>query len=213
MEFLFVTKLIALVSLILSASFISYRWLKLLKYPKSVDFSIPKSSSLTGVVYAFTLGMAPWAKESTRRHWILYLRGILFHLGIFSAIFVFLLRLFSIPVPNLVMLLLSIIAGLGATMGFAGIVLRLVENNLRMISNLDDHISLWLVSVFLLFTSLSHFFPSTSPVMFLSSSIMLIYIPFSKIRHFLYFFFSRLFFGNHLGKRGIIKRLEVAHGE
>lgn len=213
MESLSAIKFIALLSLAFSALALFYRFLKILKYPKPIDYSTPKAPPLTGIVYAFTLGMTPWAKESTRKHWILYLRGILFHIGIFSALFALTLRLFSFPTPGLIMLFLSTITGLGAIMGIIGIVLRFEEKNLRMISNFDDHLSLWLVTIFLLLIALSHLFPSVLPLMFLSSSIMLLYLPFSKIRHFIYFFLSRLFFGNHLGKRGIIKRLEVIHGK
>jgi hypothetical protein len=212
MEFLSVAKLIALFSLVFSASAILYRFFRILKYPQPIDYATPKSSSLMGVAYAFTFGMAPWAKESTRKHWVLYLRGILFHLGIFSALLFFVLRLLSFSIPQLTLFLL-ILTGIGAIMGIVGMVLRFGEKNLRMISNFDDHLSLWLVTIFLLLMVLSHFVLSTLPIMFLFTSIMFIYIPFSKIRHFIYFFFSRLFFGNHLGKRGIIKKLEIIHGK
>ena len=54
--------------------------------PSRRDLSPAKGSPWTGMVYAFTLGMAPWAKESTRRHMLSYLRGVAFHIGIFAGL-------------------------------------------------------------------------------------------------------------------------------
>src|SRR3989304_3774903 len=42
-------------------------------------------SPAQGVLYAFTWGMMPWAKESTRLHLLAYLRGVVFHIGIGAA--------------------------------------------------------------------------------------------------------------------------------
>src|SRR5512138_3436013 len=50
------------------------------------DNSPIKGSLPHGIQYAFTTGMMPWAKESTRIHMLAYLRGIGFHVGIFAAI-------------------------------------------------------------------------------------------------------------------------------
>jgi len=213
MDFLSITKLIASLSLIFSISLILYQWISLLKKPKVMDYSAPKGSSLKGIIYAFTLGMAPWTKESTRKHWILYLRGILFHIGIFSALFLFILRILLNYTPHLILFPLALFACIGALMGLAGILLRILERNLREISNFDDHLSLWLVSIFLFLVVLSSISSPFTPYMFIFSSLMLLYVPFSKIRHFLYFFFSRIFFGIHIGKRGILRKLEVIHGK
>src|SRR3989304_9523916 len=50
------------------------------------DKSPTKGNISHGIMYAFTTGMMPWVKESTRIHMIAYLRGIGFHIGIFTAI-------------------------------------------------------------------------------------------------------------------------------
>src|SRR5687768_477449 len=49
------------------------------------DRSPIKGDISRGIQYAFTAGMMPWAKESTRIHMVAYLRGIGFHIGIFAA--------------------------------------------------------------------------------------------------------------------------------
>src|SRR4030043_109277 len=55
------------------------------RWPYSSELAPIKRSPGMGVVYAFTLGMAPWAKESARLHWVAYIRGIIIHVGIFAA--------------------------------------------------------------------------------------------------------------------------------
>jgi hypothetical protein len=43
---------------------------------------------------------------------------------------------------------------------------------------------------------------------------MLVYAPFSKIRHCAYYAYSRLFFGRAMGRRGVLphRQQEAAHG-
>ena len=45
---------------------------------------------------------------------------------------------------------------------------------------------------------------------YLVSAAMLIYLPLGKIRHCLYFFFSRTFFGKFFGRRGVLPHPEPA---
>ena len=40
--------------------------------------------------------------------------------------------------------------------------------------------------------------------MYLTGAVMLIYVPLGKIRHCIYFFFSRRFFGLFVGRRAVI---------
>lgn len=47
------------------------------RLPFRTDVAPAKGSSARRVLYAFTTGMAPWAKERARIHWLAYIRGIL----------------------------------------------------------------------------------------------------------------------------------------
>jgi hypothetical protein len=40
--------------------------------------------------------------------------------------------------------------------------------------------------------------------MYIVSTVMFIYVPLGKVRHCLYFFFSRLFFGKFFGRRAVL---------
>lgn len=67
-----------------------------------------------GVLYAFTFGMMPWAKESTRRHMLAYLRGVGFHAGIFAGLGALLVSPWWALLPQAALYLFAAVTGLGA---------------------------------------------------------------------------------------------------
>ncbi len=208
-----ISRLFAVAGLIFFVLGLFYHWYSTKKLKSPIDKARPKGSQTVGIIYAFTIGMLPWVKESTRRHWVAYLRGVVFHLGIFVGLFVLTFGLFVKFDKNL-SLIFAFVTGLGAIMGFAGIVIRSLEKNLRLISTIDDYLSVLLVSIFLSFVSLSLLDDKYMEPMYLFSGLMLFYAPLGKIRHCLYFFFSRFFFGKHLGRRGIVhKYAEASYGK
>lgn len=198
------TQLFAAVGFILGAYGIYRRYAQTKRRPLSADRSALKGNPAHGIAYAFTAGMMPWAKESTRLHMIAYLRGIGFHLGIFLA----LLALLESPLWGLYPPLLKTVTewGLwgGALLGAAGGIMRLVDHNLRGLSLPDDHFAIWLTTLLMAVTALGLASPGVRAVMYLVAGITLIYIPLGKIRHCLYFFFSRLFFGKFFGRRAVL---------
>ncbi len=208
-----ISHVFAFVGLIFFIGGLFYHWLNTKKLKSPVEKSRPKGSQNVGIIYAFTIGMLPWVKESTKKHWIAYLRGVLFHIGIFVGLFALVVNLFLRLDENL-SIILAFVSGLGAIMGFAGIIMRVYEKNLRAISTIDDYISVFLVSMFLVFVSLSSVDVKYVDAMYIVSGFMLFYAPLGKIRHCLYFFFSRFFFGKHLGRRGIVhKYAEASYGK
>jgi hypothetical protein len=148
--------------------------------------------------------MAPWEKESTRRHWISYFRGIFYHLGIFMAFAVLFTSPWLPAIPQPIIWLAMLVTGVGAVFGFAGIVMRLTEEDARVLSVPDDYFSVFLSSLFVALAFLTLFSPSVLPVFYLVSAVMLVYIPYGKIRHCVYFFYSKFFFGLSYGRRGVI---------
>jgi len=164
------------------------------------------------MLYAFTLGMAPWAKESTRKHMLSYLRGVAFHVGIFVGLAALAVSPWWSLLPAYLRWLLAAVIGFGAVLGLIGEISRWVERNLRAISTPDDHFSVVIVSLFLAMTCAALLTPVWMTAMYLVATIMLIYIPLGKIRHCIYFFFSRRFFGLLVGRRGVMHRASTAAG-
>jgi len=157
-----------------------------------------------GVVYAFTWGMAPWAKESTRVHLLAYLRGIVFHVGIAAGFIGLALTLWSPSIPSAVRWIIACGAFVGALAGWGGLIARLMEHNLRAVSTPDDLLSVALVSAFLSAAAAAWWQPHWNAVHLALGAATLVAIPLTKIRHCFYFFFSRYFFGLFYGRRGVI---------
>lgn len=172
--------------------------------PQKMDLSRPRGSARRGVLYAFTLGMAPWEKESTRQHWISYIRGILFHVGTFTAFAVFFAGPWLEQLPGWLTWAAVVITLAGALLGFAGIWMRLSGPNERMLSVPDDYFSVFLTSLFALLAAVTILVPAVKPVFYVLTGLLGVYIPLSKIRHCVYFFYSKFFFGRFFGHRGVL---------
>jgi len=195
---------ILLFSLVIAIIGLAVRAARLLTYPDISDPSPPKASAQRGVVYSFTGGMLPWKKESAYLHWLAYVRGVVFHLGIFTSIVLLLTSLFVDLRYVAGIVAFGPTLGLGFLAGVAAIAARLGDRNLRAISRLDDYISPVLVTLVLL-TGLAFVFHATSRTVFwVTVSAMCLYLPWSKIPHSVYFFISRVAFGILFGRRGVI---------
>jgi len=164
----------------------------------------PAGSPAAGVRYAFTTGMMPWAKESTRIHLLAYLRGIVFHAGIAAGLIGLGLALWDPGLPSAFRLLLSAALGAGALAGWAGFAARFAEPGLRALSTPDDYVSVALVSLFLTAGALAWWDARWMDAFLLLGAATLVAIPFTKIRHCFYYFFSRYFFGLFYGRRGVL---------
>ena len=203
MNILMVSQLLALAGLLAGIYGIYRRYAETKRRALPVDQSPLKGNPQRGIQYAFTLGMMPWAKESTRIHMIAYLRGIVFHIGIFAALGALIISPLWGLLPRELIVLLMIVLGTGSLLGAAGGVMRLAENNLRGLSTPDDHFAVWLVTIWMAVSALAVWNRTFLVAFYVLSAITLAYVPLGKIRHCLYFFFSRTFFGRFFGRRGV----------
>jgi nitrate reductase gamma subunit len=164
-----------------------------------------KGSPAKGVLWAFSLGLAPWAKESARIHWVAYIRGIIIHIGIFVAAAFLIASPWLSQMASPLSILLAALFGVGALLGLAGFWMRRANPGLRLLSTPDDYFSLALVTVFLASAAAAAAIPSSLPVFWIASGITLAYAPFGKIKHFMYFFYERVFVGLVFGRRGTLE--------
>jgi len=137
--------------------------------------------------------------ESTRRHPFFYVQFMVFHLGVTTAIGLS----FVIPyAPGLLenaslVLALQLIIGAACLVGLARIVRRVTNLHMRAISSPDDYFSLVLLTVWFFFAFLS--VPNDAAAgewhlltYFMLTAFFLVYVPFSKISHYLYYPFQQL---------------------
>lgn len=207
------TQIFALAGLVLGLLGILLKLRDIMNRPFKQDLARERGNVRRGILFAFTLGMAPWEKESTRIHWVAYLRGIFFHLGIFMAFGVLLASPWLAHLPQLVIWLALAVTGLGAIFGFAGIFMRLAGPNERALSLPDDYFSVFLTSLYITLAFASLLWQPVLPVFYVVTGILGAYIPLGKIRHCVYFFYSKFFFGMNFGRRGVIGQPKGKYAE
>jgi len=173
--------------------------------PYRAELAPIKGSPARGILWAFTLGMAPWVKESARIHWISYIRGIIFHVSIFTGAAYLLVSPWLVQIPEPVRFSLAALFAIGALLGLAGFGMRLAEPTIRLLSTPDDYFALALASLFLATGAMSAYVTDYLPLFWIMSGITLAYTPFGKLRHFIYFFYVRVFLGLVFGRRSVLE--------
>jgi hypothetical protein len=171
---------------------------------RPADAAPPKGSRTKGIMYAYTLGMMPWAKESTRRHMLTYLRGVGFHIGIFFGLALLVLSPWAASMPQTLKTAWAVLMAAGALLGLAGFAMRFLDHNLRSITTPDDLFATGVVSLFQAAAALWLAGLLPAGVFYLSGALMLVYAPFGKIRHCIYFSYSRWLYGKFMGSRALL---------
>jgi nitrate reductase gamma subunit len=163
-----------------------------------------------GIIYSWANIAMPWGMESSRKKPFFYFQFIIFHLGVVAAIGLS----FIIPyAPELLesqvfVTMLRVMTGAACLVGLARIVRRISNIYIRAISSPDDYFSLMLLTVwfFFAFLAVPNNYANTEThllVYFILTAFFLIYVPFSKISHYLYYPFTRYYLGKTLGHRGV----------
>ena len=175
------------------------------------DKSEPSGSVKEGVIYANTRAMMPDQKESAYLHLPSYATGMLFHIGVFTCLLIFVLSFF--PFFNRWIsacnwhLLLAIPAALGTVCGVVLFIRRVVSKDLKVLSMPDDFISTCLVTFFQLMTTLYLCFPTccgaTTILYYISCILLFLYMPLGKLRHAVYYFAARYHLGFFYGWRNV----------
>jgi len=194
------------------------RWL--LRFKASGERQAPSggmnTSSFKGIVYSWANIAMPWSMESTRHMSFFYLQFVVFHLAVAANIGMS----FVIPYapglmkPMIVVRLLQILFAAACAIGCYRMYRRLSNPVIRLISTPDDFFSLALLTVW---SFASIFAVPNRPdlgegplmVYFIMTAFFLVYVPFSKISHYLYYPFTRFYFGRTMGHRGVypVKRV------
>ncbi len=163
-----------------------------------------------GFIYSWANVAMPQAMESTRTKTFLYAQFVVFHLGVVAAIGLS----FVIPYgPRLlesqaVVTVLQVVIGAAFLVGVMRIVRRVGGVYMRAISTPDDYFSLFLLTSWFGFAFLA--VPNSTAhgewilmTYFFMTAFFLIYVPFSKISHYLYYPFTRYYLGKTMGHRGV----------
>ena len=163
--------------------------------------SAPRGYTGRGIVYAFGRGMLD--KESVARHRPTMLAGVLYHLAIFAGLaYVLWLALPLRIAPPLWAFRPALL--IGAVVGPSLLVKRAAKPYLRRLSCPDDFFANLFVDLFLLLALLRTWLPGLEPLLLGAAVLLFLYIPLGKIRHCFFFFYTRLVYGFHFGRRGAL---------
>ena len=171
----------------------------------------PTTTPTKGILYSWFNIAMPWAMESTRRRFFLYLQFAVFHIGVAAAIGLsFVIPEFPYLLSKPLILAFQVVIGAAFLVGLIRIVRRVGSPYMRAISSPDDYFSLILLTVWFLSAVLAA--PNDESTVagqwyllsfFVLTAFFLIYVPFSKISHYLYYPFTRYYFGKTMGYRGV----------
>lgn len=193
------------------------RWL--LSFKAARDRSAPgrpeHTNARRGGLYSLGNVAMPWAMESTRSGagLLFWTTFVLFHLGVAAGIglaFVSTIAPGVLRVPAVAWTVGGLIGG-AFLVAVYRILRRIGRPVLRLISSPDDYFSLIMLTVWFALgvvtqahiAGVERFHSENWLVAYLLlTSFFLLYVPFSKISHYLYYPFSRWWIGKALGHRG-----------
>jgi len=206
-------QIISLVALAFCFVMMLGHFVRIIRLGKPKDFSVPSGSVAKGVAYANTVAMMPANKESAYMHLPTYTAGILYHLGTFLSLLLFVLSLFNLNAyyPQWLNLLLAACLLVSGICGIVLLIKRFVNKNLHSLANPDDYLSnlfttlLHLATVIYLLHGCSCACGCTlAPyIYYITATVLFVYMPFSKLKHLVYYFAARYHLGFFYGWRNV----------
>jgi nitrate reductase gamma subunit len=193
------------------------RWL--LSFNLGKDKSAPgnpsQSNKQRGARYSFFNVAMPWSMESTRKPkgFIFYMSFVIFHMGVVAGItlaFVSTIAPDFMRVPAVAQVTMALLVG-AFLVSVYRVFRRTLRPLMRLISTPDDYFSLLMLTAWFGLGActqayLMGIWGMTSETLLVAylylTSFFLLYVPFSKISHYLYYPFTRTYIGRALGQRG-----------
>ena len=197
----------------------AYRLVRVLALGWKMDRVQAKGSKAGGVAVSFAKGLliwpfVPWVKNTFSRNPIMYLAGGLFHLGLFVVIFLGTAHmlawksLIGFGWPTLPLPIVDWLAAGAIVAMIALLINRFVNPVLKLLSGPAEWLY-WLVvfapmvTGYLMTHHLWFAYETLFSLHMLAVDVLLIWIPLSRISHFMFYFFSKAIHGADFGKRAV----------
>jgi nitrate reductase gamma subunit len=202
------------ICLTIMASLYAYKIYQIMKKPGPPEKAELKGDRFAGAIHSLGNVLRPWGMESTRNNGFFYAEFLIFHIAVALTIG----STFFIPlVPGLMTpLVTKVIMAFMALAFFIGlhrIYRRITVEEIRIISSPDDYFAITLMTVFFAIGFVAMWMwhegsPDTGWmwIFFLMTTFFLLYVPFSKISHYVLYPFGRVMFGQIFGGRGVLNR-------
>jgi len=202
------------ICLLFMATMYAIKIRQLLKKPFPPEKAELKGDRTVGAIYSLANVLRPWEMESTSKHLYFYVEFLIFHIAVALTIG----STFFIPlVPNLmtggVTTVIQVFMGLAFLIGLRRIYRRFTAPEIKIISTPDDYFAIMLMTVFFAVGFITmQLWKDGRPetgwmwIFFLMTTFFLLYVPFSKISHYVLYPFGRVNFGMIFGGRGILNQ-------
>jgi len=207
------------VALLVFIGGMTYRLVRILLLGWSRDRVPSRGSKAGGVVKSYVKGLLvlpfiPWVKRTFTPNALTYIAGGLFHLSLFAVV------IFGTPH----MLVWKSLLGFGwptlpfpltdglAVVGIIALIVLMINRLTHPVLRLLTKGPLWLnwaftflpfVTGYMMTNHLVFRYEVIYSLHMITVNVLLIWIPFSRISHFLFYFFSRTFHGAQAGKRAV----------
>ena len=179
---------------------------QLSRLPMFREKAPPKGSAGAGVLRSYSNMLIPWSMESSKKHFWRWVEFGAYHVGAGVAI----LNTFTSPfTPGMmtepVRWIFAILIAPAFLLGIAKFVRRIIQPEMRLVSTPDDYFAVASVELFFFSAIMALILntPEWRTTYFLITAAFLFYVPFSKISHYIYFFFAAIFTGSRYGYRGV----------
>ena len=171
------------------------------------DRAPARGSEAGGAIYALATLAMPWELDSLRRRPLRYAEFVMLHVGVATAI----AASFVLPyAPSILSSRIAAIAaqcaiGIGLLAALVRLGRRALVPHVRAITSIGDVVPLvalisWLGSAIWAVAAGSE----AGVLTFMSlTAILIVYVPFSKISHYVLWPFVRVAMGSHFGRRGV----------
>lgn len=186
-------------------------FLKIVRLGAPKDLSEKSGNTSKGIAYSNTTAMLPQNKESAYLHIPGYAAGMLFHIGTFVSLLLFVLSFFPffnewIAGPDKIHLIIPVFLIVTCSCGYILLLRRAFSKDLKPLSNPDDYISNIMTSTFQLMTLLYLFlpaYPCVHTIYYIICILLFLYLPLGKLRHVVFYFAARYHLGFFYGWRNV----------
>ena len=194
---------VTLLAFVLCLIGLAFHLIRIVRLGPPTDYSRQRGGVASAVRYSFLGAMDPRKKESAYLHLPTYAAGLSYHAGTFLSIVLFPLLFADVALDSIVRWSIAGFLTLSVASGTGIFLKRIIVGKIRSLSNPDDYLSNFFVTLFQLATLLMIMQGELKVYYFLSVSLLLLYLPLGKLKHALYFFAARYYLGLFYGARGV----------